>query len=393
MVGGVALVGWLETQDLAHACRPQCPRLLIWTIGYDRDSPRVAKADVSRAIRRVLIVGSDFRVVEEVRRCAIASGVEADEVGSLTEARSRWSTADLVVVADDQITGRLSDSLPSRPGVVVASADLTRPFPWQLAVSLGAARVIDVVAEQAALVELLAARSALKASVLAVTSGSGGAGASVTSAALVMAAATKGLQSVLLDADPQSPGADLLVGLDQAPGLRWDHLNPAAGPPPGDRLFSSLPRNGNCAVLTRDRTLHAPTNAALIQSTIHTLSAAVDLIVVDMARGYGALGAELLPLCDVVYVVVTCDVRGATSAMAFIETMRDRADLRLLTRLRPGDSLDPEDVADWLRVPLAVNLPHESGIISMIDRGEPVGSQRRSRLASACSELIREITS
>ena len=353
----------------------------------------MAKADESRAIRRVLIVGADFRVIEEVRRCAIAAGVEADEVVSLMQARSRWSAADLVVVADDQISSRLSGSLPSRSGVVVASADLTRSSPWQLAVSLGASRVIDVVGEQAALVELLTARSHLKASVLGVAAGSGGAGASVTSAALVMTAAAQGLQSVLIDADPQSPGADLLLGLDQTPGLRWDHFNPAAGPPPGDRLFASLPRIGNCAVLTRDRSLPGPTDASLVQSTIHSLSAAVDLVVVDMARGCGDVGAELLPTCDVVYVVVTCDVRGATSAMAFIESMRDRANLRLLTRLRPGDSLDPDDVADWLGVPIGVNLPHESGIISMIDRGEPVGSQRRSRLAAACSELIRGMPS
>ena len=329
-----------------------------------------------------------MRVTEEVRRCAIASGFETDEVASLTQARSRWSSADIVVVADDQNTGRLSDALPSRPGVVVASADVTRSSPWRLAVSLGAARVIDVVSEQSAFVELLASRSAVRAKILAVTSGSGGAGASITAAALAVTAAIQGLQTVLLDVDPQSPGADLLLGLDESPGLRWGDLNPTAGPPPGERFFASLPRSGGCAVLTRDRTPQAPPEVPLVQSTISSLSSAVDLIVIDFARGHRSLCDELLPACDVVFVVVTCDVRGATSASVLIESIRDRAELRLLTRSRPGDSLDPDDVADWLNVSHAGCLPHEPGLISVIDRGEPVAGQRRSKLSAVCSDVI-----
>jgi len=351
------------------------------------------RTDTNRAIPRVLIVGTDHYVVDDVRRCAIAAGIEADDVSSLTQARSRWSAADLVVVCDDQINDQMCQSLPARAGVLVVTRDLTASSPWRLAVLLGAERVVDVGVELATLVDRFTAGTSVGATVLAVTSGSGGAGASVTAAAMALSGSSLGLSSVLCDADPESAGADLLLGLDETPGLRWEHLNPAAGPPPGDRLFTSLPRVGECAVITRDRNQKAIPGAALIRSTIQALSGSTDLLIVDVPRGDQDLRSELLAVCAVVYVVVTCDLRGATSAMNFIEPMRERADVRLLTRCRPGDSLDADDVAHWLDVPLAAALPNEPGLIAAVDRGEAIGRHRRSRLTAVCQDLIRGVIS
>jgi len=339
----------------------------------------------------VLIVGADPQVVDAVRRCAIAAGIETDEVFSLTQARTRWSTADVVVVGDDQINDLACQSLPTRTGVLVVSRDLTDSSPWRLAVLLGAERVVDVGSELSDLVDRFTAGSSARATVLAVVPGSGGAGASVTAAVLAMSGSALGHQTVLCDADPESAGADLLLGLDETPGLRWNHLNPSAGPPPGDRLFTSLPRLADCAVITRDRGQQAMPDSGLIRSTIHALGASADLIIADLPRGDRELRNDVIAVCDLVFVVVTCDLRGATSAMNLVESIRDRADVRLLTRSRAGDSLDPDDVANWLDLPLESALPNEQGIISAVDRGEPICRHRRSRLAATCVEIVRGV--
>ncbi len=351
----------------------------------------MSHTDVSRSIARVLIVGADLRVVDDVRRCAIAAGIETDEVSSLSQARSRWSTADVVVVGDDQINDRACGSLPARAGVLVVSRDLSDSSPWRLAVMLGAEHVVDVGSQLSDLLDRFTVRGSARATVLAVAGGSGGAGASVTAAVLAMSGSMLGHQTALCDADPESAGADLLLGLDETPGLRWNHLNPASGSPPGDRLFTSLPRMGDCAVITRDRSTQAMPDPSLIRSTIHALGASADLIVVDLPRSDRELRDELIAVCDLVFVVVTCDLRGATSAMNLVASIRDRADIRLLTRSRAGDSLDPDDVANWLDLPLVSALPNEPGIISAVDRGESICRHRRSRLAATCVELVRGV--
>ena len=355
------------------------------------DCHRVSEGKIPRALRPVLVVSAVHELVDEVRRCAIAAGSEADVITSLAEARSRWTTAEVVVVGEDQLLDNAARSLPSRPNIVVVGRDLSGPLPWRLAVVLGAEAVLDIASDLQALVERLTPGSSARARVIAVTSGSGGAGASVTAAALAMCASGQGWQSVLVDVDPDSPGADLLLGLDETPGLRWENLSDSSGAPPGDRLVTSLPRVDNCAVLTRDRSRVWEHNPLLIGTTIQALSKVSDRVVIDVPRAHPELRDAVITTCDVVYVVATCDLRGASSAMRVVEAIRSRADVQLLTRARAGDSLDPLDLADWLQLPLAANLPHESGITSAVDRGEPIGRHRRSQLVATCSELIRGV--
>jgi secretion/DNA translocation related CpaE-like protein len=348
----------------------------------------VVIAGSSGARQLVLIIGSDIATVDEVRRCAVACGVDTYEALSFAQARSQWVSANFVVVIDDSISRRGVDALPPHPRLVVVTRDAASPSPWRLAVDIGADRVIDISDSHAVLISYFTEQIRARAHVVGVIAGSGGAGASVTAAALVMSGRARGYRCVLVDADAESAGADLLLGLDETPGLRWHHLSPSAGPPPGEQLFSALPRSGDCAVITRDRSAVPTLDPHLIRSTIHALSGVVDLIVVDLPRGAIELRLELAAESNVVFVVVTCDLRGATSARNIVDSLRDQADVHLLARRSQIDSLDPQDVSDWLELPLAGVLPVESGIVSAVDRGEPICSHKRSRLLASCSELL-----
>ena len=131
----------------------------------------------------------------------------------------------------------------------------------------------------------------------------------------------------------------------------------------------------------------------MIRSTIHALVGAVDLIVVDLPRGSIEMRVELAALCDVVFVVFTCDLRCATSSRTISDSLREHVDVQLLARRGSNDSLDPQDISEWLEVPLAGVLPHESGIVAAIDRGEAICTHKRSRLSVTCSELLSGLLS
>ncbi len=342
----------------------------------------------SFARQLVLIIGSDVEAADEVRRCAVACGVDTYEAASFAQARSRWASATFVVVTDDVLSGRGLEALPAHFRIAVVTHDSSASGPWRLAVEIGADHVFDLTVDQTSLMTYFTEQSRARARIVGVVGGSGGSGASVTSAALVMSAQSRGHRCVLVDADSESAGVDLLLGLDETPGLRWHHLNPSAGPPPGEQLFGALPRAGTCAVITRDRCDTSRLEPDLIHTTIHALVGVVDLIVVDLPRGAIELRTQLSSLFDVVLVVFTCDLRGATSSRAVVDSLREHVDVRLLARRGQHDSLDPSDISEWLDAPLAGVLPREPGIPSAVDRGEAICAQKRSRLLASCSAFL-----
>lgn len=345
--------------------------------------------DSSWERRKVLIVGTDMGIVDVVRRCAVARGIEIVEADSLAQSRSRWMSPTFVVVTDDLLVDGSLELAKIRPRVVVATLDSTSQAPWRLAVHLRADRVFDLCVDESLLVAYFTEQTRARARVVSVLGGSGGAGASVTAAALAMSAHAGGRRCVLIDADPDSPGADLLLGLDETPGLRWHHLGPSSGAPPGEQLFDALPRFGELAVVTRDRVDRSVPDDALIVSTVHALRGVVDLIVVDLPRGAVQIRTQMATVSEVVFLVLACDLRGATSARSVVASLRHDADVRLLARRGSSDSLEPSDIAEWLDLPLAGVLPHEPGLSGSIDRGEAICSARRSRLLSACSDVLR----
>lgn len=108
----------------------------------------------------------------------------------------------------------------------------------------------------------------------------GGPAAALCSA-LVRAALEHEAQVVLVDLAPWWGGADVILGLEQVPGVRWHDLDGAAGELDGHGLLHRLPQ-GACGerVLAHDRWEARACDPEVVVATIDALRAAADLLVV-----------------------------------------------------------------------------------------------------------------
>ena len=69
-----------------------------------------------------------------------------------------------------------------------------------------------------------------------VTGASGGLGVSTVAVAIAVRAARRGLSAVVVDTDPEGGGLDLVAGLEDEPGVRWEDLDGLSGDVDGPAL-------------------------------------------------------------------------------------------------------------------------------------------------------------
>ena len=103
---------------------------------------------------------------------------------------------------------------PGADGVVVLLTGSAPTRVWELALAIGAERVVVLPEDEAWLVSALteAAEGSSRAGpVLAVAGGRGGAGASVLAAAVAITAVRAGERALLVDCDPLGGGLDLVL--------------------------------------------------------------------------------------------------------------------------------------------------------------------------------------
>ncbi|HEV7626077.1 MAG TPA: hypothetical protein VGO89_06230, partial [Streptomyces sp.] len=153
---------------------------------------------------RPLVCTRDPDLLDDLLRLAAAGGAEVHVPPDPASARPYWMFAPLVLVGADVAPEYAAARLPGRPGLVLVahgggSTRLPRGDPadppdeglWAAAAAVGAEHVVLLPAAEAWLVERYATPAAGAAGpgrVVAVIGGRGGAGASVLSAALALAA-------------------------------------------------------------------------------------------------------------------------------------------------------------------------------------------------------------
>lgn len=338
-----------------------------------------------------LLVTDDPLLADIVRRVAAVAGRELEVVPRGHDARAAWSAAADVVVGDHAVPGCLEAGLRRRPGVTVVTGADDSGVPWRGVLALGADAVVPLPAGEAQLLDLLArsARESGAGFVLGVAPGSGGAGASVLAAALCVAGARSGRSSLLLDADPDGPGADLLLAAEDEVGARWrDLADVTAGLDPVS-LRAALPSAHGVHVLGVDRGVGEPLPLAAARAVLDSARQAFDLVVVDLPRGRPQVVERLAPRCDAVLLVATGDIRGASSAARSAARLRGAAPLSLVAREVPGGGLDGTALADWLGLPAAAEIAYDSRLLAALDRGDPPGAN--GRLARVCSQLLESM--
>ncbi len=338
----------------------------------------------------VLVVITDPVIGAEVGRAAAAVDVALTHVPSDPEP-TRWRRARRILVDRAGAQACLAAGLPRRPEVllVVDGQDLdggSGGEQWRLAVHLGAQEVFTLPAEADRLVRALAepAQAEGGGAVLAVLGGRGGAGASVFAAALAQSCAGPVL---LVDLDVDGAGADLLLGIEDRPGVRWPQLRTAAGRVEAQSLRRALPRTDRIAVLTGDGPTPDP-------GTVQAVLAAGregGTVVCDLPRGDGPSAQAVLAEADLTAVLTSADVRGAAAAVRTARRLRAvRAEAGLVVRGPAPGGLTAPRIAEAVGLPLWATMRPQPGLDRMLEHGG-LRLARRSPLRAAAETVCARV--
>ncbi len=341
-----------------------------------------------------LVVSADPFLVDEVRRLAAAVGAVPQLVASPVAARQAWGRAPLVLVGADTAGALAALGLARRDGVHLLAASPVAAGVWRHALAVGAETIRSLPDDREVLAEALGACSdgAADGLLVCVTGACGGAGASVFAAALAATAAAGGRSALLVDADPWGGGADLLLGGEGAPGLRWPDLAATTGRVGAASLRGVLPVVDGLAVLSWGRDEPVPVPAATARAVLAAARRGHDLVVADLPRGEDDAVLEALALSSLTVLVVPAQVRAVAAARARLPQLRrSTTDLRVLVRGPGPGGLDADGVADSLDLPLLSSLRAERGLPEWLDQGFGPLRRSRGRLAGACAATLAEL--
>ncbi|WP_446224000.1 septum site-determining protein Ssd [Nocardia sp. IBHARD005] len=199
-------------------------------------SPHIAPA---------LVLVRDDRLRAEVRRVAAAAERVTDE-RVMPVGRHAWAGAGMVILDTAAAVAAAVAGCPRRAGVVLVTEGEPAVPDWQAATAVGAERVVALPSGAVALVEQFAEHAESRTGegiVVAVVGAGGGAGASTLAAATALRGAARRVRrdTVLIDGAPLDGGIDLVLGMENVPGLRWPDLIIEDGRVSAAALHNALP--------------------------------------------------------------------------------------------------------------------------------------------------------
>lgn len=341
-------------------------------------------------VEPVLVITGEAALADELRRLCAAAGVGVS-VQPTPPALQPWLAGRLVLVGADRARSVHSAGHPRRPGVVLVTDDPDAADVWQQAVQLGAEQVAVLPDSREWLVERVAGAVERGGTgrVVGVVGGCGGGGASTWAAALAVGAAMAGHRVLLADLDPLGGGADLILGVDDVPGLRWGDLAGARGRLPSGSVSDALPRMDSLAVLTyaQDQPVDLPVRA--VEAVLTAATRAHDLVVVDLPRCGDDTSAVALSRLHELQLVVPARLRAVAAAASLVARLGPAAPpLQVVVRQSGDDSLSPGRVAEAVGAPLCLQMRDEPHLEVMVGRGEAPGLRRRGPLARAVERWL-----
>ena len=166
----------------------------------------------------------------------------------------------------------------------------------------------------------------------------GGAGTSVLAASIALT----GAPALLIDAVPYG-GADLLLGIENTPGARWQDLNL------GDGFVGA-------SALTSARTTMADgfsLDPARVSSAVECAQTGDNLVVVDTCD------AAVLGLCDLVALVIPAEVRAVAAATTLAAQLKaQRIHPIGVLRHRGWSGMDADEVERVVQLPIVGEVAH-----------------------------------
>ncbi|MFD3746791.1 septum site-determining protein Ssd [Nocardia sp. NPDC058633] len=192
-----------------------------------------------------LVLVRDERLRAEVRRVAAAAERVTDE-RVMPVGRHAWAGAGMVIVDTAAAVAAAAAGCPRRAGIVLVTEGEPAVPDWQAATAVGAERVVALPSGAVELVEQFAEHAESRTGegiVVAVVGAGGGAGASTLAAATALRGAARRVRrdTVLIDGAPLDGGIDLVLGMENVPGLRWPDLIIEDGRVSAAALHNALP--------------------------------------------------------------------------------------------------------------------------------------------------------
>lgn len=310
----------------------------------------------------IVVAVTDPAVHPEVVQIVAATGQKIIDVRSSQEVRRAASRCSAVVV-DRQMASELGGRV-RHSRVVLVERD-PGPVDWQCAVEVGAAHGFVVPAQAPELLKVLGERGASQCATrnsVGVLGAVGGSGASVLAAALARA---QGEGAVLIDADPHSGGLDLLLGMEQQVGARWNDVNLEKGAVAAEDLWGALPTSQGLGVLTHSRSKGAlpSCSAAGVCSALETLAGFP--VVVDLSVRLPGFGDVLSAVSSVV-LVIPAELR-AVAAASSLATAYPEVDFLGVVRYRGWSGMDRREVGDLSGIRVVAEVPSVPGLAKQLE--------------------------
>lgn len=344
-------------------------------------------------MERILVVTADELLLDDLLRVVATAGGQADVSSEVAHVRARWRLAPVVLLGADLLPGAVRAGLPRREQTLVVCRAEPEPQLWAQAVDIGACRVVALPAGESAIVDAIADLAEAghgPGQLVGVVGGRGGAGASVLTIGLAVAAARAGQDVLVIDGDPLGGGLDLLLGADHEPGLRWPDLREVSGRLAAPALRQALPAAYGVSILSHQRGRGSDPGAEAMLAVARTGRRAGTLILADLPRTLAQSPgpAALAGAADRVLLVVPADLRSCAAAGQVAHGLLALTPLvQVVVRVSRATSLAPEAVARTLQLPLAAVLRPDVAAAAAVEDGAPPGVRGRGALA-ACSRVL-----
>ncbi|MEO9329650.1 septum site-determining protein Ssd [Gordonia aurantiaca] len=341
----------------------------------------------------LVLVGPDLH--DDVARCAAAAGYRVRSARA-DDCRREWLTARAVVADPAAVAVLARVHPPRRDGFILVTVGDPGAGTWRLAIDLGAADTVTLPADENLLVRALTDLRVPRrhpAGVVAVIGAHGGAGASTLAAAVALAGAGRGAPTLLLDLDDVAPGADLLLGVEQRPGLRWQDLSLDGGAVGGTALHRALPRAADdLAVLTSERVPSRGLSPEAVTAVIDAGRANGDLVVIDLPRSDSPVVRVATSWADLVVLLTTPTVGGCSAARRVRSRLLGHdAAVELVVRGPSPGGLGPAQVAAAVGLPLLAAYRPDPRLPMRLESG-PLRIGPRSPLGRAAWAVRSRVT-
>jgi len=344
---------------------------------------------------RPLIITADDAMLDDLLRVAAAAGVEVEH-GMDPGARTAWRSAPVVLIDADLIRAAIAARSAPRPGIIAVARSEPDAATLQLCLRLGVERTVTLGPDDDVLIDLLSGTLAAGSGdghTVAVVGACGGAGASVFAAAIAATAQRAGRGVVLADCDQWGSGLDVLLGIEDSGGIRWEELVAPSGRLPPDALHRALPTapfgKGRIAVLCSGRSSSREIPGEVVDVVLESGRRAGDLTVVDLPRHPTAAGDRVLDKADLVVLVTTADVRGCFAAARVADRLTGHGALpELVVRGPSPGGIGADDIGATLGLPVLATMRPQPFLARDLENGRPPGTDTRGPLVKAAAAVL-----